>query len=68
LLSFFLNRKENGILDGVREHLGVCKEAVIEFTKLVPSVGRRDDASAVRHYQSVLDLETRANASTGPSA
>ena len=61
LRPFFLNRKENGILDGVREHLGVCKEAVTEFTKLVPSVGEGDDAAAARHYQNVLDLETKAN-------
>ena len=44
--SFFLNRKENRILDGIMEHLDVCKEAVIELTKLVPSVGEGDDAAA----------------------
>jgi hypothetical protein len=43
------------------EHLDVCKEAVIELTKLVPSVGEGDDAAAARHYRSVLDLETKAN-------
>jgi predicted phosphate transport protein (TIGR00153 family) len=61
LRSFFLNRKENGILDGVGEHLDVCKEAVTEFTKLVPLVGEGDDAAAARCYQNVLDLETKAN-------
>jgi len=61
LRSFLPNRKENGILDGIEEHLGVCKEVVTEFTNLVPSVGEGDDAAAARHYQRVLDLEEKAD-------
>lgn len=58
---FFLNRKENEIIDGIKKHLGVCKETVTEFTKLVFAVGEGDEATAARCYQGVLDLEMKAD-------
>ncbi|HYC26528.1 MAG TPA: DUF47 family protein [Nitrososphaerales archaeon] len=59
----FLNfgKKEDGIVQGVEDHLGVVRQTVDSFVKLVDSSAKGDDAGASAGLKGVLDGESKAD-------
>ena len=60
-LGISIGRKEDSILDGVGQHLGVVRKTVDAFVGLVHASAKGDDQEAAVQLKAVLDGESKAD-------
>jgi predicted phosphate transport protein (TIGR00153 family) len=59
--SLSINKKENELLDGIRNHLAIVEKTVGNFVKLVGAVGNGEVSDGKACYEGVLNGETEAD-------